>query len=215
MLHPASRTVRSAPYRAVVPFPSPPWQMNAQMWLSLFAVRRTGRADRPGGMYGAAFVDYQEGSVLTYHELLVARLVRDGRARRVRITDIWVDSPTSLAGGRSLWAIPKDLADLPIQDGALGPVSRTSFSGVAEGQHLATGSFTSLPGAALVRTPFTSTTSQERQDGSTVVAPLSGSARSLPCRGAWTFDADGPLAFLHGRRPLASFRLRDVRLRFG
>ena len=198
-----------------MPFPSPPWQLHAQMWLSVFGVRDSGRPDRPAGMYGAAFVDYQKGSVLTYHELLVARLLRDGRSPRLRITDIWVDSPESMAGGRSLWAIPKHLANLPLRDNTLGPASRTTFSGVADGQHLASGTFRSLPALALLRTPFTAATSQEREDGTTVVTPVTGSARSLPCLGSWTFDADGPLAFLHGRRPLMSLRLRDVRLRFG
>ena len=47
--------------------------MHAQSWVSLFAVRRTGRPDRPPGLYAAAYVDYREGSPLTYGELLVAR----------------------------------------------------------------------------------------------------------------------------------------------
>ena len=47
--------------------------MNAQMWLSVFRVRDTGRPDRPDGTYGVAFVSYEEGSPLTYLELLVAR----------------------------------------------------------------------------------------------------------------------------------------------
>ena len=38
----------------------------------------------------------------------------DPRRRQVRITDIWVDSATSLEGGRSLWAIPKELAKLDV-----------------------------------------------------------------------------------------------------
>jgi hypothetical protein len=202
-----------------VPFPSPPWNMNAQVWLSVFVVRGTGVEGRPPGLYGAAFVDYGPGSPLTYHELLVARLVRVGLARRVRITDIWVASAESMAGGRSLWAIPKQLADLPLSQRRMGPMVRTSFSGAMAGRPIAHGTFTAAPAAALVRLPFRSSTSQLRWDGSgggsSVVTALSGSARSLPCLGSWDFDADGPLAFLHGRRPLASFRLRDVRLSFG
>ncbi len=197
-----------------MPFPSPPWQLRAQAWLSLFAVR-DGGSSRPAGLYAAAFVDYGAGSPLTYHELLVARLQRTGRSPQVRITDIWVDSPASRDGGRALWAIPKQLADLPLQDRSLGPAARTTFSGVAAGRHLATAAFTAMPRAALVRVPFTATTSQQREDGTTVVTPMSGSARPVACLGAWTFDPDGPLAFLHGRRPLVSLRLRDVRLRFG
>jgi len=189
--------------------------MRAQMWLSLFVVRDSGRADRPPGLYGAAFVDYGEDSVLTYHELLVARLVLDGRVPRVRITDIWVDSPASLAGGRSLWAIPKELADLPLLRSSTGPGERTTFGGVAGGQQLVSGTFWALPGTAVLRAPFATSTSQLREDGSPVVTPWSGSARSTPCRGTWRFDPEGPLAFLHRRRPLVSLLLRDVRLTFG
>jgi hypothetical protein len=198
-----------------VPFPSPPWSLSARAWLSVFALRATGRPDRPPGLYGVALVDYGEPGVLTYHELLVARLLREGRTPRVRVTDIWVDSAVSREGGRALWAIPKQLADLPMTDTGVGPLGRTSFNAVAEGRHVASGTFTSLPAAARVRTPFGATLSQEREDGPRVLTPWTGSARSLPCRATWTFDEDGPLAFLRGRRSLASFRLVDARLRFG
>jgi hypothetical protein len=197
-----------------MPFPSPPWQLAAEVWLSVFVLRSTERGDRPAGVYGAAFVDYREGGVLAYHELLVARL-HDGPARQIRITDIWVDSPESLAGGRALWAIPKQLADLPLRSLSVGPVSRTAFSAVASGQQVAGGAFTSLPGAALVRAPFALRTSQERPDGSLVVTRFAGSARALPCRAAWRFDPQGPLAFLHDRRPVLSLRLSDARVSFG
>jgi hypothetical protein len=198
-----------------VPFPSPPWTLRAQAWVSVFVLPAAPRADRPAGVYGAAFVDYREGGVLTYHELLVARLVRDGRTPRIRITDIWVDSPESRTGGRALWAIPKQLADLPLTERSAGPVATTTFGALAGDRSLASGSFTSTPRAAVVRAPFRASTSQLREDGSAVVAPLSGSARVVPCRGAWTFDAAGPLSFLSGRRPVMSLHLRDVRLRFG
>ena len=198
-----------------MPFPSPPWSLRARAWLSLFVVSASPRPDRPAGGYAAAFVDYREGGVLTYHELLVAQPVRDGLTPRVRITDIWVDSPESMAGGRALWAIPKQLADLPLDERSVGPATRTTFRAAADGRQLAGATFTSLPRAAVLRTPYRSATSQQREDGSTVLAPLSGSARPVLCHAAWTFDAGGPLGFLHGRRPVLSLRLEDVRLRFG
>lgn len=196
-----------------MPFPSPPWKMRAQMWLSLFAVTGTGRGDRPSGLYGAAVVDYQEGSPLTYHELLVARLHREGPMPRVRITDIWVDSPQSLAGGRALWAIPKELADLPLEV-TDGTVERMTAHGYAAGERIATARFRATPRAALLRAPFAATISQLR-DGAPLLTPMRGTARTLPCRGSWDFDAQGPLGFLHGRRPVASFRLADIDLTFG
>jgi Acetoacetate decarboxylase (ADC) len=204
-----------------VPFPSPPWSLRAHAWVSVFALTEAPRPDRPEGIYAAAFVDYREGGVLAYHELLVVRLLRDGAVPRVRVTDIWVDSPESLAGGRSLWAIPKQPADLPLHETRVGPVARTSFRGLDTLDHpehsreVARGEFTSLPTAALVRMPFRGSTCQVREDGTTVVAALSGSGRVVPCLGRWTFDADGPLGFLSGRRPLLSAHLLDVRLLFG
>ncbi len=189
--------------------------MNAQMWLSVFRVRGAS-AERPAGLYGAAFVSYEEGSPLTYLELLVARLV-DVRNRQVRITDIWVDSSESMIGGRSLWAIPKELAKLELGDRRLGPTSHTEFAAHVDGREFASGQFAALPGASLVRTPFTASTSQLREGPTVeeVVTPLKGSARSLPALATWDFPEDGPLAFLHGQRPLASFRLTDLRLTFG
>ena len=198
-----------------MPFPSPPWRLTAHAWLSLFWLRDTGRPDRSAGLYAAAFVDYRPGGVLSYHELLVARLAGMGRAPRVRVTDIWVDCEESMAGGRTLWALPKQLADLPLQDISIGVAARTAFSGVAEGRLLATATFTALPGAAVVRLPFGLTTSQVRDDGSPLVTSAAGSGRPVPCHGSWRFPADGPLAFLHRRRPALSVALRDVRLRFG
>ena len=108
------------------PHPPSPWRLRATMALSLFAIPRDRLAPfLPEGvrlpifeflgrcLIGAAWVDYGPKStdcVLAYRELLVAVLARKGILPRVHIIRIWVDSPASLAGGRNLWAIPKDLA---------------------------------------------------------------------------------------------------------
>ncbi|MGH3361037.1 MAG: acetoacetate decarboxylase family protein [Nocardioides sp.] len=196
-------------------YPAAPWQMQGQLWLSLFRVR--GVADRPDGVYGAALVSYEPGSELTYSELLVARPVRDDSAgRRVSITDIWVDSPASMEGGRELWAIPKDLCDFALDTSHTGPLSRTDWSTSVERRPIASASFTDVS-KGMVRTPFKGGTSQPplTGDGHPVTATLSGSAKSLPCRGRWDFAADGPLAWLRGARQLASFRMADFRMSFG
>ena len=184
------------------------------MWLSVFRVGESGREDRPAGVYGAAFVSYEEPGPLTYRELVVARLL-DTRRRRVRITDIWVDSVESRDGGRVLWAIPKELARLDLEETRVGPTAHSAFAARADGTEIASGQFASAPGAALVRTPFTATASQLRETGEEVRTSMRGSARTLPAWGSWDFAADGPLGFLHGRRPYLSFRLTDVRLTFG
>lgn len=183
------------------------------MWLSLFPLR-TGTPSRPAGLYGAAFVDYAGGGVLSYSELLVARLVLDGAMPRVHITDIWVDSPVSRDGGRSLWAISKDLADFHVETRGVGPASRASCDAAINGSAVAAARFTG-PRLPSLRTPFGFTVRQQREDGTPVRTTVSGTSRNLPILGRWDFGADGPLAWLHGRTPVASFRLGDFRLAFG
>lgn len=183
------------------------------MWLSLFPVR-SGTPERPAGLYGAAFVDYGEGSVLTYRELLVARLVRDGAVPRVHVTDIWVDSEPSRAAGRTLWALPKDLAELHVTERATGPTLRTSGDANINGAPVAAARFTGARVPSL-RTPVRFTLGQRRDDDTSVVTTVSGTSCNLPVRGRWDFGSDGPLAWLHGRRPVASFRLGGFRLVFG
>lgn len=196
-----------------MPFPSPPWSLRGHLWLSLFPVR-TGTAGRPAGLYGAGFVDYTEGGVLSYRELLVARLVRDGAVPRVHITDIWVDSEASRDGGRSLWAIPKELADLHIDRRGLGPAARVSGDANIIGAPVAAARFTGARAPSL-RTPFRFTVRQEREDGTPVVTTVSGTSRNLPVLGRWDFGAQGPLAWLHGRNPVASFVIGDFKMTFG
>ncbi|GCD88306.1 acetoacetate decarboxylase family protein [Nocardioides sp. LS1] len=200
-----------------VDYPDAPWAMVGQLWCSLFRVNEDVDELRPAGLYGAAFVSYDDGSPLTYSELLVARPVRTGPGRRVSITDIWVDSPASMAGGRELWAIPKDLCDFTLDSSRTGPLSRTDWSASVARRPIASAWFTDVSRAG-VRLPFRGGTWQpgiEDTDGEDRLAGISGSARTLPCRGHWDFAADGPLAWLRGRRTLASFRMADFRLSFG
>lgn len=60
---------------------------------------------------GLIAVTYERGSTLEYSELVVAAaLVRAGRRWGGWISHIWVDSESSVNGGRSIWRLPKDLA---------------------------------------------------------------------------------------------------------
>ncbi|UDY24712.1 acetoacetate decarboxylase family protein [Nocardioides sp. Kera G14] len=193
-------------------YPAPPWNMVGQLWLSLFRVSEPVDEQRPKGMYGVALVSYEPGSPLTYSELLVAR-VADKPHKGVTVTDIWVDSPASMAGGRELWAIPKELADFTLKRNEGRLVDRAQWSVSAEARQLAAARFRDTSRVA-VRLPFSGDTVQPR-DGDWVTASLTGSSRALPCLGSWEFAADGPLSWLAGRRPLLSVRMRDFRMSFG
>lgn len=211
-------------------YPPAPWNMHGQLWLSLFRVRPGDHPDREPGVYGAALVSYERPSPLTYSELLVARPVKAAGGRRpilglsralrarVEITDIWVDSEDSLHGGRDLWAIPKDLCDFQ-RTSSGHRVQRTSWSTSLDGVPIASAHFTDVS-RMIPRTPFKGSTWQQRaadQAGADreVVADLKGSAKAFPCHGSWEFSELGPLAWLAGKRPLASFRMTDFQMSFG
>ena len=204
------------PYEKVA-YPAAPWQMVGSLWLSLFRLKQDVDELRPAGVYGAAFVSYEVGSPLTYSELLVARPIRSGKhRRRVTITDIWVDSPASVAGGRELWAIPKGLCDFTVDSSYRGPVTTTTWSATIDRQPVASARFTDVSRVA-PRLPFKGGTWQPElpEGGGEKTAILQGSSKAAPCRGRWDFDPHGPLAWLRDARQLASFRQAAFRLSFG
>ena len=198
------------------PYPPAPWRMHGSMWLTAFRLRHDVDERHPAGVYGAALVSYEEPSPLTYHELLVARTTKNRAGESaVTITDIWVDSPASQAGGRELWAIPKDLCDFDLDSSFRGPVTSTEWSATLERRPIVEARFTDVSRAAL-RVPFKGLVEQpgiaEHPEVADVV--MKGTAKALPCRGRWSFAADGPLAFLRDARQLGSFRMSGFRLHF-
>jgi acetoacetate decarboxylase len=203
---------------ADVSYPSAPWEMVGSLWLTLFRLREPVDDLRPAGVYGAAFVSYEDGSPLTYSELLVARPVstdRDGR--RVTITDIWVDSPASVAGGRELWAIPKGLCDFSFETSHRGPYSTTEWTARRGRTPIATAAFRDVSRAA-PRLPFKGGTWQpgiEDTGGEDRTATLRGSSKALPARARWDINPDGAIGWLAGARQLASFRQASFRMSFG
>jgi acetoacetate decarboxylase len=202
-----------------VAYPAAPWPLAGSMWLTLFHLRRAADETRPAGLYGAAFVSYDDPSPLTYSELLVARVatVPGTRRRRASVTDIWVDSPASMAGGRELWAIPKGLADFELDAVRRGPLSTTEWTARDGRVPIATASFSDVS-RAVPRTPFAGGTWQPGlpdTGGEPREAPIRGSARSFAARARWDVNPDGPLGWMTGARQLGSVRLAGFRMRFG
>lgn len=207
-----------------VAYPPEPWHLGGTMHVSLWrvpvtALPSTYRAALPQGAHpvvlgghalvGAAFVAYEPGSVLVYDELLCATLTWSRRRLRVTISDIWVDSPASVAGGRQLWGIPKEMATFRrARDGR-----RVRLEAEVDGHLLARA--TAVPGIRLPGTwPVPMPTAQhlEGRDHHSRVRAFGGVAT---CRTEWTFPADGPMGFLAGRRPVVSLRLEELALAFG
>lgn len=202
------------------PYPPAPWQMHGSMWMSVFKLRADAHVDsgatRPAGTYAVGFVSYVDPSPLSYSELLAARYLADGpRKGFVSITDIWVDSPASMAGGRELWAIPKHLCDFDLESSFRGPVTSTSWQASIERAPIVEASFTDVSRLA-PRVPMKGKVWQpgidDHPDDADIV--MAGTARVLPCRSRWHFASDGPLGFLSGARKVGSFRSKDFRLSF-
>jgi len=190
--------------------------MHGSLWLSVFRLRDDVDERHPAGTYGVALVDYREPSPLTYGELLLARTTTNRAGKgAVTITDIWVDSPASRAGGRELWAIPKELCDFDYETSHRGPVSSTRWTASVERRPIVEASFTDVSRGAL-RVPFKGLVEQPGipDHPQTADVSMTGTAKALPCRGRWSFNADGPLAFLRGARQLGSFRMAGFRLDF-
>lgn len=197
-------------------YPPAPWHMHGSLWLSVFRLGADVDERHPAGTYGVALVSYEEPSPLTYHELLLARTVKNSAGKgAVTITDIWVDSPASQAGGRELWAIPKELCDFDLETSFRGPVTSTDWTATVERRPIVEASFTDVSRAAL-RVPFTGLVEQPGipEHPETADVTMKGSAKALPCRGRWSFAKDGPLGFLQDARQLGSFRMSGFRLRF-
>lgn len=67
-----------------------------------------------GGLY---FALYEGNSTLTYSELIVVSgLVRYRNHWGAWISHIYVDNPVSVAGGRNIWGLPKELAEFEWRD---------------------------------------------------------------------------------------------------
>jgi hypothetical protein len=135
----ADRTYRSvkdgsgsASGSASAAYPPAPWQLRG--WgvatvqgVDVRAARRfvprdcTIVAVAPGKTLGGLlFVSYEAGSTLVYRELtVVAALVRVGRRLAFYLPRLYVDSAASLAGGRAIWGVPKEMAtfDVTTADG--------------------------------------------------------------------------------------------------
>ena len=104
-------------------YPQPPWTLQGRAILaaSLLSVKRVRPFIPPeleiinvlpgktvGGLY---FAHYGSGSVLEYNELIVvAGLVNYGGKWGGWVSHIYVDQSDSVAGGREIWGLPKELA---------------------------------------------------------------------------------------------------------
>ncbi|QRP43731.1 acetoacetate decarboxylase family protein [Amycolatopsis sp. FDAARGOS 1241] len=197
-------------------YPPEPWHLAGQAHLSVWLLPVARLPKLPEGAEPlvagghapvcTAWFDYRAPGQLTYHELLCATAIRGGLA--ASITDIWVDSASSRAGGRELWGIPKDLATLDFT----GDRTFTAAAATAGGW-IATAAFTrraGLPAALPTRFEIA-----QALGGRLKRSPVSSRAKLHAAAADWSINPSGPLGFLAGRRPIVSAQLRDFKLVFG
>ena len=193
-------------------YPPAPWELRGTGSITTWRVPVTALPDLPDGVRPAgrrtalvatAFVRYDERGLLAYDELLAAVVVRHGRGLALSITDIWVDSEVSVAGGRGLWGIPKDLATFGERYAETpdGPIAAARFTPRRA---------PSLPLPLPLRGSVVQTL-----DGATVASPIRAGGSVRPATAHWDLDAGGPLAWLRAGTPLTSLLARDFTMRFG
>ena len=208
----------SASGTEVEAYPPAPWELRGNAHLHMLVIRASRLPAVPDdfkpivfGGYGfvvAGWVDYREGSVLGYRELLAAVVGRWRGRPTATVTHMWVDSDVSRRGGRDLWGYPKEMAEFDV---AIDPEG--SASARDERGEIASGDF-----KAWLASPW-----RTRAKGGTV-QPLGGETVAIdavttlrPMLGSGEFRPapDGPLAWLAGAKRLASFGMRDFSTKFG
>lgn len=106
-----------------MPYPSAPWTLQgfALQTLQLIDVERVRPfipeefeiiSILPGKTLGGVYLSYYDSGSLTYSELIVAAgIVRYGSKIGGWVSHIYVDNINSVAGGREIWGLPKELAE--------------------------------------------------------------------------------------------------------
>ena len=204
-------------------YPPEPWYLGGSLNVSVFLVPAASlpagfelpngrRALRLGSkvVVGVASVRYLPGGVLDYDELLVAVPSLGRGGLRVTIPQIWVDSPTSVRGGRELWGIPKHLAVFRQRD-RRGVTSMTmSVDGAAVAALRARRGLPLLPGMRQLALPIL-----QNLDGRVTLSHNRVVGRIAGLRAAWHFAANGPLGYLSGRRPVLNIAVHNAAIIFG
>ncbi len=129
-------------------YPAAPWTLHGESFLTLHPIdiaKAKPYIPRevdvfsifPGKTLGVIYLaSYKTGSVLEYNELIVAIAVNYQGNLGGWVSHIYVDNPDSMAGGREIWGLPKELAEFSWQRG-----DRTSITVRHDQQPLLTFSY--------------------------------------------------------------------------
>lgn len=188
-------------------YPPPPWRLRGRAFAAAWLVRDL-EAPIPSGwaplklgpfhLLGAVWAGYGLGGDLSYRELALGLVVRKGAALAVTLPWVWVDSQASQAGGRALWAIPKDMAAFRQDATAMTAETPLGPAGLQPRRR----------GAHMGRRTLGFATAQPDQ-GRTIMARASITADIRWARADWRLPIALPA------KPLMSFELEDLQLVFG
>lgn len=180
------------------------WRVPTGALPALPAGARPLRLGRGHGLAVSMLVDYRPEGDMAYRELLAGVVLRGGVVPSLSITDIWVDSEASRAGGRALWAVPKEMA-------VFGPGRQTSVT--ADGRLLATVGEDAVGG---LRLPVgVRTTIVQPGPAGRLVSPVAARGRLRPARLTWHVPARSPLGWLTAGRPFVSVAAEPFSMTFG
>jgi hypothetical protein len=228
-------------------FPPEPWQLRGDMFTALWLVPRS---EVPGWRLPSGvrplrlgrslllvtfWVDYRPGGTLAYRELLVALAVRDRRGPAACAVEAWVDDPRSMAGGRTLWGIPKELGSFAFGPAAAPSHGRGSDADSVPGPGPGPGSVVTRmvverggagPGPVVTglhrdllplpgRLPVRGRLVQPHPVHGTCEVSLRLSGRARLGRARLTAGPGGPLPYLDGRSALSAASIRGFRMTVG
>ena len=156
----------------------------------------------------AGAVRYGGGGILSYDELLVAVPVRQGLRLAVTIPHIWVTSAVSQAGGRALWAIPKERMTARRRGSGrrLEVFYRDEDRVILADASVDAG--LTLPGTWTLPMP-----TLQREQGGSVRAANRLRGHVHLARTQWAFG--GALSWLSGRHPVLGLALTRAAVTFG
>ena len=113
-----------------MPYPQPPWTLQgyALQTLQPLDIQRVRPlvppeleivSVWPGKTLGGVYLScYASGSVLEYSELIVIAAIAGYQGKFGGwVSHIYVDNPDSVAGGREIWGLPKELAEFTWEKG--------------------------------------------------------------------------------------------------
>lgn len=200
-------------------YPPEPWQLRGALLGSAWLVPRS---QLPGAapegttpivlgkraLVFAAWAIYTSEGMLSYNELLLAVAVRAKLRAAVHIPLIWVDSLTSVAGGRELWGIPKELGSFRIQ-------AQAAFEAEASTRDAHIASFNFTAGRPSLGGRRIALHAAQLLAGQLKLTPMHAHAHCRLGRATWRFNTAGPLGFLHGRKPLFSLQCDGLSLQVG